>query len=60
MVNLKVLNAIANAKQAAITEDVYNLICREADTKYRYNIDQYGPMGENYFRFFIKEVGPNE
>lgn len=28
--------------------------------KYRYNIDQYGPMGENYFRFFIKEVGPNE
>lgn len=39
MVNLKVLNAIINAKQTAITEDVYNLICREADTKYRYNIE---------------------
>lgn len=34
MVNLKILNAIANAKRTAITEDVYNLICREADTKY--------------------------
>lgn len=39
MVNLKVLNAIVNAKQTAITEDVYNLICREADTKYKYNIE---------------------
>ena len=39
MVNLKVLNAIANAKQAAITEDVYNLICREADTKYKYDLE---------------------
>ena len=33
MVNLKVLNAIVNAKQAAITENVYNVICEEADTK---------------------------
>lgn len=39
MVNLKVLSAITNAKKTAITEDVYNVICREADTKYRYNIE---------------------
>lgn len=39
MVNLKVLSAITNAKRTAITEDVYNVICREADTKYRYNIE---------------------
>lgn len=39
MVNLKVLSAIANAKRAAITEDVYNIICREADTKYRYSLE---------------------
>lgn len=39
MVNLKVLSAIASAKQTAITEDVYNLICREADTKYKYNLE---------------------
>ena len=39
MVNLKVLNAIANAKQTAITENVYNVICGEADTKYKYNIE---------------------
>lgn len=39
MVNLKVLNAIINAKQTAVTEDVYNTIRREADTKYKYNIE---------------------
>lgn len=40
MVNLKVLNAIVNAKQAAITENVYNVICEEADTKYRFNLEK--------------------
>ena len=40
MVNLKVLNAIVNAKQTAITENVYNVICKEADTKYRFNIEK--------------------
>lgn len=39
MVNLKVLNAIANAKPTAVTEDVYSVICREADTKYKYNLE---------------------
>ena len=42
MVNLKVLNAIVNAKQAAITENVYNVICEEADTKYRGTIRNSG------------------